>query len=318
LYSIAEDSREERTSEIASRCGADFDGGGLDDYHDGQPIANVTKKNVLEITWSQDDEETRFSDSDGVISPCYDSSAVLGGRRRRRILWVLFCLLFISLLIALAVVLIRDNDNNRESEPTASNTAQENLNSPSSQNAQNETHDGSSIGTSNDTDESPDDGSASDGSALPTSPPTAAGNPALVRAFVTSALATCTDTSLLGDESSLQFRAYSELIRHVTAASAVNSEGYLDIPKSIGDSSLAERFGLIMLYYSTSGEQWDESNNWLVPDKSVCEWQGVVGCEQANVGSCRIVEFSLGEFYLFLPALISRILFLSSWLLVVL
>jgi hypothetical protein len=311
LYSIAEDSREERTSEIASRCG-DVDGVGFDDHPDLQPSANVTKNSVLEVTWSHDDEETRFSDSDGVISPWYDPSAASKGRRRRRILWAMLILLFVSLVITLAVVLSRDSNNNQENRPSASNTVQENLNSRPQKN---ETLDGSSAETSNDTGENPAEGSASGGSgssAPPTAPPTAADNPALVRAFVTSALATCTDTSLLADESSLQSLAYRELLRQVSAASTVNSEGYLDIPKSIGDSSLAESFGLMMLYYSTSGEQWDQSDNWLVPEKPVCEWQGVVGCEKTKDGSCQIFELFLGESTLSLLALAWRIILIFS------
>lgn len=291
LYSIAEDSREERMSEVASRCGGDADaGGGVYTMESGlgamQCSGDVKK---VDVTWSHDDEDTRFSDSDGVVGPCFDASASSRFRRRRRLLWgSILCLLLVTLSVAVGVIVGASIDPEGPKGEAVSNTVQD-YGRPQN----NDTDSGASLETSNDSDDNPDSSASSGASTPPTPHPTSAGNPALIRAYITSALSPCTDPSLLQDESSIQNLAFRQILREVIDASAVNSDGYLDIPVSIGSVSLAETFGLLMLYYSTGGKQWTRSDHWL-SESSHCDWLGVKQCGQTNDGTCQVYGLSLG------------------------
>jgi hypothetical protein len=298
LYSIAEDSREERMSEVASRCGGDADVGGVYSMESGlgtmQCSGDVKK---VDRTWSHDDDETRFSDSDGVVGPCFSTSAASRFRRRRRLLWGSFlCLLLLLLSVAVGVIVSASKTSVAQPGESAANTIQGH-----GQPQSNETDSGASVESSNDSDDNPSGSASSNASTPPTPHPTSAGNPALIRAYITSALSPCTDPTLLQDESSLQNLAFRQILREVLDASTVNSDGYLDIPVSVGTVSLAETFGLLMLYYSTGGQQWTRSDNWL-SDNSHCDWLGVKQCGQTNDGTCQVYGLSLGEYSSMLPA----------------
>jgi hypothetical protein len=308
LYSIAEDSREERMSEVASRCGENADSGGVYSVESGLgPMQSVGEVKKVDRTWSHDDDDTRFSDSDGVVGPCFDAAASARFRRRRRLLWGSFlCLLLLLLSVAVGVIVSASKQSAAQQGKSVPNTVQDH-----GQQQTNETDTGASVETSNDSDDNEGSSTSSGTSTPPTPHPTSSGNPALLRAYITSALSPCTDPSLLQDESSIQNLAFRQILREVIDASTVNSDGYLDIPVSIGSVSLAESFGLLMLYYSTGGKRWTRSDHWLT-DSSHCDWLGVKQCGQTNDGTCEVYGLSLGE-YCVLRLLRSPVCFLWWW-----
>ena len=206
-------------------------------------------------------------------------------------LWGSFlCLLLLLLSVAVGVIVSASKTSAGQQNESAANTVQDH-----GQPQNNDTDSGSSVESSNDSDDNHDSSASSNASTPPTPHPTSAGNPALIRAYITAAVSPCTDPSLLQDETSIQNLAFRHVLRDVIDASSVNLDGYLDIPVSIGSVSLAEAFGLLMLYYSTGGKQWTRSDHWL-SDDSHCDWLGVKQCGQTNDGTCQVYGLSLGEY----------------------
>lgn len=284
LYSIAEDSREERTSELASRCGTEFDCGGATGLD-----PNWNREVKVELQWtSGDEEETHFSESDGVVGLNATVDSTSSGSRRRRTVYF-FLVSFVFLVATLLGVLLRPVGG---ADPTPSKQVDTDVlpdvnHTNSSQTGSNEIM------------------STNRPVPAPTLSPTAAGNPALLQAFVKSSVEFCSNTSKLDDPTSLQYEGYGHLLNRVRALSSVNSQGYLEIPVSIGSSYVAETYGLIMLYLSTRGAEWSDNEHWVSKD-SPCDWYGVGECMQRREGSCQVEGLALSEYQSFGHAIVSR------------
>jgi uncharacterized protein involved in tellurium resistance len=57
------------------------------------------------------------------------------------------------------------------------------------------------------------------------------------------------------------------------------------------DEIFLNRYALVVLYYSTNGDEWDSNGNWL-SGSSVCDWYGVISCSSAIVA-----DLDLGKFF---------------------
>lgn len=66
---------------------------------------------------------------------------------------------------------------------------------------------------------------------------------------------------------------------------------------------IGERYALVVIYYATSSEQWNDEVNWLLNTTSVCEWNSMKGTlEEVKGVSCNddglLVALDLGELWM--------------------
>ncbi len=59
-----------------------------------------------------------------------------------------------------------------------------------------------------------------------------------------------------------------------------------------GGTAISQRYGLAMFYYSTNGQSWKKSDNWLTPSSHECDWFGIV-C----AGNKTVEVINLRKFY---------------------
>ena len=48
-----------------------------------------------------------------------------------------------------------------------------------------------------------------------------------------------------------------------------------------GGTALSQRYGLAMFYFSTNGQSWNKTDNWLTSSSHECDWFGI-DCEGNN------------------------------------
>lgn len=75
-----------------------------------------------------------------------------------------------------------------------------------------------------------------------------------------------------------------------------------------GGTAISHRYGLAMFYYSTNGQSWKKSDNWLTPSSHECDWFGIVCAGNKTVEVINLPENDLigqipDEFFTTLPAL---------------
>jgi hypothetical protein len=66
-----------------------------------------------------------------------------------------------------------------------------------------------------------------------------------------------------------------------------------DIPVTVTDTQLIQRYSLACLYYATSPmvSPWESDRNWL-SDESVCQWYGIECNEEGLVDRILLVSYS--------------------------
>lgn len=279
LYSIAEDSREDRASEIASRAGTD-----------GGTPAHLERDTSIEVQWNapspkQDDLELTTDASDEEDS---DERSQPTSRRCRYIILGFFVLsLVMAIVLGVTMTRPRSNSSSVQTDRTQDTSNNEDVNVPVDE-PPTETETDPADASQEDPVEATDTVVVDE----PSPAPTVFSSP-LVEGFVTAALQMCADLSPLGNSNSVQRTVYDRLVREVDAASTHGDGGLIDIPLEYGYEMIMERYALMMLYETTGGQGWLQADEWGSTG-DVCDWYGVNGCTTRVEGSCAVLSVRLG------------------------
>jgi hypothetical protein len=299
LYSIPENSRGEAASELTSRPPS----------VSGSDIPGVWDKEqetvIVEMPWLSFDESEKRSNvstQEGSFGDERDTADLKYAEalksRKRKHLWSVICILFFLILaVSLGVALTRSHRGKHatnvstqelKSETLVSNnattqhpTAMANENAPAA--IFNPTPLPTQLPVTTQTPTS-----------LSTKAPTQDFGTLLVSNYILQALSSCADRSELTNVTTIQGKIFSVLQAEVLAQVMVYPDGSIDIPYSCGMGMIAERFGLMMLYEMTNGDQWKNNSLWESTG-DVCLWHGVDACSARSSGSCAVRSLQLGK-----------------------
>lgn len=264
LYSIAEDSREDREAcEITSRAGPD--------------VGNIGPK--VEIQWTdhgmgETDVESHLSDEEMIQ---YDQYA--HNSRRCKLLAGALLLAVLIVSVSLGVALSRPKGQ------------------PAAQSGSQTTGSGSGVdvGTGNGSQTNSSDSFGSGSIVEGPTPAPSSTSKRVVRSFVWDSVASCTEFTAISAPSTYQYAAFEQLVKEITTASRVNSDGTIVIPTSIGQDEVAERFAMLMFFMSALGSSWTYNFQWM-SSQDTCKWYGVESCNTRASGSCAVTSINLGAY----------------------
>ena len=296
LYSIAEDSREDRQSEITSRAGTVSTASTPVSVKLEPPFS--LGASALTTDWELDDDEWDWNRSGGI----YDNTLLTAAKRSR---WVppniqhldaeefsnpneviypiavgdplptkqrgcrggvlVYCSLVVVLLASIATIASIPILRKTTSSPKPTRTGVQ---------------------------EDPSFGSASPSAApsqLPTQEPTPVPTfPPQIGAqderYLYDVLKSCNANDLHEalDQQTVQFLTFNNLVRELT-----------DLPDTSAEV-LLERWALVVLFLSTHGELWLDGGSWYLLNKDVCEWGvNTITCEPRLSGQAAVTALHL-------------------------
>jgi hypothetical protein len=308
LYSIAEDSREDRQSEYTPTRNSHAGGGGgtsSANLGGGQRCGrrgndnNDDEDELFGVELCLDDELTKASDDQFRHYTHAD--------RRRCCIAAVSCLICCALLCALILSVTltqlseRNSRHNSSSKAvvaaTANDVPSDTVVSTTSAPATSTSNANNGGGTGNSTQQA----TTALPSLSPAQSPTVDANYLLSQNHVYSALSPCQSSSSLVEPATPQGRIFASLVQEVYS-SAIRNDTTGEISLN-GDSSgtdyLREKYALEMLYTSTNGDGWTSSSGWMKPSDP-CTWFGVQ-CPTARIGgACAVTNLQLGKVAFFM------------------
>jgi hypothetical protein len=301
LYSIAEDSREERQSDINSRASEVPSRANSDLNSRLSDPSRVSKRgigigaspNVVEVRWVSHDGENGIVDSEDGYEDANDYPDPMSpghNSRRLRILSAACILFIVVMAVTLGVTLSQDSETSRSSAGSGVVVLDDVESGVIPGDTQEEL---SSASPSVFPSVSP--------SLLPTplrettSLQTVTTSNVLATYYLKTILSPCTQEYILLDKSTLQGQVFQQLLDEEVAAAEVEDGDQIFFDINRGPDFIRERYALLMLYLSTNGQGWQNVAGWMDPDTDVCDWFGVLNCRQRIEGSCAVLNLNLSK-----------------------
>jgi hypothetical protein len=315
LYSIAEDSREGRQSDMNSRASeAPSRQSDLTSRASEVP-SKANSKGIVPTTPTSSAVEVRWMSQDGgkfnmASEHSYEDDYYPGGMpqhntRRLRMCAAASVFFILVMAVTLGVALSQDNDPSRSStgsgvtvgDTEGGQPSQGSQNSPIPTTAQTTSPSASPI-TSSIAPASPSIAPTSSPSTQlePTSTPTSTSE-ILAAFYVKGILSSCTEEYILLDERTLQGQAFRQLVEEEVATATVGAGGQIFFDLNRGPDFILERYALMMLFLSSNGQNWEDAAGWMNSDRDVCTWYGVLNCSQRVEGSCAVLNINLSKFF---------------------
>jgi hypothetical protein len=298
LYSIAEDSREGRQSDITSRA-SEAPSRQSDINSRASEVPSKNSRGVgatgsaVEVRWmSQDGGKYNMDSEDGYEDDYYPAKIPGHNTRRLRMCAAASVIFILVLAVILGVTLSQDND------PTRSNTGS-GVTVGDTEGGQLPVEQSAPAPTT-----SPSASPSARPSITPTSSPSKQPEPTssptstselLAVFYLKAILSSCTQEYILLDETTLQGQVFRQLVEEevATATDAGGGQIFFDINR--GPAFILERYALMMLFLSTNGQDWLDAARWMDPDSDVCSWFGVLNCSQRRGGSCAVLNINLSK-----------------------
>lgn len=118
----------------------------------------------------------------------------------------------------------------------------------------------------------------------------------LAESFVYSALTSCPGTWNFESPTSIQGQVYEKLVAELYERMSVGDEdGFINFPLYMGVDYLKEKYALEVLYLATSGDAWTSNNQWNTASDPCSGWFGINSCRERKEGSCAITAINLGK-----------------------
>jgi hypothetical protein len=277
LYSIAEDSREDRFSELAGSevpssrgLGGGGGGGASDAPRPPDTIGGV------ELCFIEDElptYPTDLDDSDESFQPYY----IYHNPRRCRIIAAAFAIFMVIAGVVLAITLAHVND-----DPPRSKVSE-------------------GIVQEGDPAVVPDPPTPAPSTLEPTAAPstlepTVDNSKAMAANFVYNALVGCPGSVDFTDPSTVQGMLFEMIVDEVHSGAKKEQNGAMTFDQTVGYGIVQETYALGMLYYATVGDKWTTDTNWLEPGVEPCNWYQV-NCRNNRIqGQCAVTDLNLGKF----------------------
>lgn len=288
LYSIAEDSREDRASEVPSMAGT-------------ETASSANHAGVaVEMNWveaSGESEGTSGSDS----FYCYQHSAQHNSRRKYLVFACVVGIFMIAIVSAVAVSL------NKKDEVPRSNVG-EGVHSDDDRTVPTNPSPvpPPPLPETNPSPQTPpfipqlspptaSPSTAAPSTPFPTNAPTHSGEYMLADGFVFSALRKCAPTNKLENPSTLEGKVYEKIVLELRHLLFTSEDGFVNYPLHFGVDYIKEKYALEMLYEATNGDQWTDNTGWMVESDPCSGWHGIVNCRTRREGSCGVVHINLSE-----------------------
>jgi hypothetical protein len=280
LYSIEEDSREDRTPDDFSPTPSKQQemlsrkyGGGVmpNDFNtkEGGNLSDLDRDSGdvgVEVRFEADDDDNMSKESDDRFL-FYDT-----GLRRCRLVSAACVLCFFIVAVVLSVTLAQLSET--RSRATVSKI----------------------------TNESPEGG---DEPALQTDLPTVSPSAAapsqdakylMSENYVYEALRQCQGTGTFFDEATTQGLVFLSLVDEVYNGTTMDATGAIAFDKLHSKDYLREKFALSILYTSTNGNSWFFKHNWLSASDPCVDWSGVICADGRVLSSCAVTGLELCTF----------------------
>ncbi|GKY92343.1 hypothetical protein MPSEU_000205200 [Mayamaea pseudoterrestris] len=306
LYSIPENSRGEAASEFNSRppsiAGSDL--------WDKEPQQTVT----VEMPWSSVDEAEKLSNvstQEGSSGDEHDvvmiNFATKKSNQKTRLMTATCVLIVIVLAVSLGVALTQCQNDAEESTQhlqsekfNATSSVREGLGDGSTpaDTRHSKTEALIPLGRGESPTASPPTlPAAMIDSKAPTSSPIKLPHDygtILIHNFILQALESCTEQEELLNVTTIQGKIFAVLFAEMLSRLATNTDDTVDTFYKYNMGMIAERFGLMMLYEMTAGDEWRNNSQWVSTD-DVCNWYGVESCSERLDGGCAAKRISLGR-----------------------
>jgi hypothetical protein len=320
LYSIAEDSREGRQSDMNSRASeapsrqSDMNSRALEVPSRINSRGIGGNSSAVEVRWmSQNGGKYNMDSEDGYEDDYYPGGMPQHNTRRLRMCAAASIIFILVLAVTLGVALSQDNDPSRSNTgsgvtlgdteggqleqssqsspiPTTAPTASLSQSSPIPTTAPT-----ASLSASPSITPSIAPTSSPSTQPKPTSSPTSTSE-VLAVFYLKGILSSCTQEYILLDETTLQGQVFRKLVEEELATATVESGGQIFFDVNRGPDFILERYALMMLFLSTNGQNWLIAGGWMNPDSDVCSWFGVLNCSQRMEGSCAVLNINLCKF----------------------
>lgn len=315
LYSIAEDSREGRQSDIASRASeAPSRQSDINSRASEVPSRTTISRgigatgNTVEVRWmSQDGGKYGTDSEDSYEDDYYPGGMPQRNTRRLRMCAAASIIFILVLVVSLGVTLSQDNDpvrSNTDSSVMVGDTSVQSSPVPTTV---------PTVSPSVTPSVTPSVAPTSSPSIAPTSSPSKQPEPSpskqpeptsspistselLAVFYLKGVLSSCTQEYILLDETTLQGQVFRQLVEEEMATATVTDGGQIFYDINRGPDFILERYALMMLFLSTNGQDWLNAGGWMDPDSDVCSWFGVLNCSQRTEGSCAVLNINLSKF----------------------
>ena len=287
LYSIAEDSREDRASEVPSMAATDKD-------HTVIPRAAADvgmEETTVEVSWAGDEPGSPQEDSEQQYNYEYQQDRP----RRRKFLISTCALVLLVLAIILGVTLSSRDDGASRSTIGDGVSAGEEQTGGEEEEEEEDREESPPATPMPDVEDSP---TASPVVEIPASSaaPTHSQSYVLAQSFVSMALGSCPGAVHFNDPDSTEKQTFDKLVGELVDRMSTDDGGFINFPLEIGIDYLKEKYALEMFYQSTNGESWFSNDSWM-NDSDPCEgWHGITSCRERKEGSCGVEQINLGEF----------------------
>jgi cell division septation protein DedD len=298
LYSIAEDSREDRQSQSDLNSRASEKPQSLQSLSRGTTLREA-QWSAVEVRWVSQDGVGGLADSEDGFEEDNRGGKYYGASSRRTRMYA-FLTVFLVLVLAVSLGVAFSQDSNPDRSTVGSGaTVDESVvvvaPSPTS-----------SPTTASPTTASPTTASpttASPTTASPSLAPTrsnptfspASTSQVLSTSYLKKILSKCTPEYILLDKETLQGQVFLLLLEEEMAAADAVSGGQIFFDVNRGEEYIMERYALMMLFLSTNGNGWENANGWMDPERDVCTWYGVLNCQDRNEGTCAVLNLNLSK-----------------------
>jgi len=283
LYSIAEDSREDRQSQSDLNSRASEKPQSLQSLSRGTTLREA-QWSAVEVRWVSQDGVGGLADSEDGFEEDNRGGKYYGASSRRTRMYA-FLTVFLILVLAVSLGVAFSQDSNPDRSTVGSGA----------------TVDESVVVVAPSPTSSPT--TASPTTASPSLAPTRS-NPTFSPASTSQVLSTfylkkilskCTPEYILLDKETLQGQVFLLLLEEEMAAADAVSGGQIFFDVNRGEEYIMERYALMMLFLSTNGNGWENANGWMDPERDVCTWYGVLNCQDRNEGTCAVLNLNLSK-----------------------
>lgn len=306
LYSIAEDSREERQSDINSRASASEAPSRQSDINSraSEALSRTNSRGIdatrtaVEVRWlSQEGRKINMDSEDGYEDDYYPGGMPVHNTRRLRMCAAVSIIFILILAVTLGITLSQDND------PSRSNTGS-GVTVGDAEEGQLPVEQSSPVPATATT-TSPSVNSLASPSIAPTSSPSIKPVPTssptstseiLAVFYLKNILSSCTQEYILLDETTLQGQVFRQLVEEEVATATVEGGGQIFFDINRGPDFILERYAMALLFLSTNGQDWTRAGGWMDPASDVCSWFGVLNCTPRSEGSCAVLNINLSKF----------------------
>jgi hypothetical protein len=114
--------------------------------------------------------------------------------------------------------------------------------------------------------------------------------------YVYEALRQCQGTGTFFDEATAQGLVFLSLVDEVYNGTTMDATGAIAFDKLHSQDYLREKFALSILYASTNGNSWTFKQNWLSASDPCVDWSGVVCANGRVLSSCAVTGLELCTF----------------------